>query len=173
MSAFKIEAATPLDARSLAALSIEVWLDTYATEGISDSFAAHVLETYTPEAFAGALADRNKYLLVARNDVGLMGYVLLNLKVDPVSPGSGTAEFETLYVRRHHQRLGLGRRLFDNALKLAAAAGQEKLFLTVYEKNDRAIAFYEALGMRHEGRWTFEFEGGAVPNLIMVRETDM
>ncbi|WP_269583529.1 GNAT family N-acetyltransferase [Roseibium sp. Sym1] len=171
MTAFEITSATLADARSLAALSIEVWLDTYAPEGVSDSFATHVLETYAPAAFADNLKERHKHLLVARNRVGLIGYALLDLRAQPVSNSSGTAEINTLYVRRHHQRLGLGQKLFERAMQLATDAGQPKLFLTVYEKNARAIAFYEAQGMRCEGTWTFRFEGGAVPNLIMTRET--
>lgn len=171
MTAFEITSATLADARSLAALSIEVWLDTYAAEGVSDSFAGHVLETYTPASFEDDLKDRHRHLLVARNSVGLMGYALLDLRAQPVSNSSGTAEINTLYVRRHHQRLGLGKKLFDRAVQLAADAGQPKLFLTVYEKNAPAIAFYEAQGMRCEGTWSFRFEGGSVPNLILTRPT--
>lgn len=171
MTTIDILPARPEDARSLAALSIEVWLDTYATEGVSDGFAAHVLETYTPDAFDRALADAHSRLLVARRNGMLLGYGLLRLNAKPVSDGCGTAEIETLYIRRHHQRLGLGRRLYEGMRALAAKAGQPKLFLTVYEGNHRAIAFYEALGMTQEGRWIFEFEGGAAPNVIMTSVT--
>ena len=39
------------DAPALAALSIQVWLDTYATEGVSDLIARYVLDEFTPAAF--------------------------------------------------------------------------------------------------------------------------
>jgi len=171
MKSIEFLPARPEDVNCLAVLSIEVWLDTYALEGIPGSFAKHVLETYTPAAFALALADRDRRFLIARRGNALLGYALLRLNAEPVSQGCVTAEIETLYVRRHHQRLGLGRALFEGMLKLAAEAGQPKLFLTVYEGNHRTIAFYEALGMLREGRRTFEFEGGSAPNVIMTMAT--
>lgn len=159
------------DVKSLAALSIEVWLDTYAHRGVSDSYAAHVLDTYSPDAFARDLENGDKKLFLCRNDFGLLGYLKLDLSARPVSATSGSAEIETLYIRRHHHRLGLGSLLFREALRCAADAGQPRLFLTVHEGNSKAIAFYEAQGMAIDGSWTFEFEGGAVPNLIMTRKT--
>lgn len=167
----EIGTAVSNDTSALAALSIEVWLDTYATRGVSEAFASHVLTTYTPSAFAADLKDPNKRLLVCRSDAGLLGYLKLDLSAEPVSAASGSAEIETLYVRRHHQRMGIGNRLVKEALRLAGEAGHPKLFLTVYEKNVPAISFYEAQGMKYEGSWIFEFEGGAVPNRILTCET--
>ncbi|WP_417708575.1 GNAT family N-acetyltransferase [Roseibium aggregatum] len=162
--------ATRADLDALAALSIEVWLDTYALDGIPDSHARHVLRTYSPKAFAGVLHDPDKRLIVCRTDAGLLGYLQLDLKAKPVQPGSGTVEIETLYVRRHHQGLGVGRKLLEAACHLIRQAGRPKFFLTVYEGNERAIGFYKAQGLIEEGRWTFDFEGGSAPNLIMTRD---
>lgn len=172
MSIIEVCEATTEDIQSLSALSIEVWLDSYAHDGVSSAFAAHVLNAYSPEAMAADLAGREKKLLVCRNSFGLLGYIKLDLAAKPVSRTSGTAEIETLYIRRHHQRSGLGKRLFDAALQLAGQAGHRKLFLTVYEGNASAIAFYRAQGMRQEGEWIFEFEGGSAPNLILTRDTE-
>lgn len=162
--------ATSADLDALAALSIEVWLDTYALEGIPDSHARHVLRTYSPQTFAGVLQDQDKRLIVCRTDAGLLGYLQIDLKAKPVQPGSGTVEIETLYVRRHHQGMGLGRKLLDAACRLTLETGQPKFFLTVYEGNQKAIDFYKAMGLIEEGRWTFDFEGGSAPNLIMTRD---
>jgi ribosomal protein S18 acetylase RimI-like enzyme len=162
--------ATAADADALAALSIEVWLHTYALDGIPDSHARHVLRTYSPEAFARVLQNPHKRLIVCRTHAGLLGYLQVDLMAQPVQPGSGTVEVETLYVRRHHQGLGLGCKLLEAAGHLTQEAGQTKFFLTVYEGNMKAIGFYKAQGLIVEGRWTFEFEGGHAPNLIMTRD---
>ncbi|WP_157139880.1 GNAT family N-acetyltransferase [Roseibium aggregatum] len=162
--------ATSADLDALAALSIEVWLDTYALDGIPDNHARHVLRTYSPQAFAGVLQDPDKRLIVCRTDAGLLGYLQLDLEAKPVQPGSGTVEIETLYVRRHHQGMGVGCKLLEAACRLVRQAGQPKFFLTVYEGNEKAIGFYKAQGLIEEGRWTFDFEGGSAPNLIMTRD---
>ncbi|GAB2185578.1 N-acetyltransferase family protein [Roseibium sp. LAB1] len=164
----EITRARTADINALAALSIEVWLDTYATDGIPDSYASHVLQAYAPQVFTAVLQSPDKHLIVCRNSVGLLGYLKLDLKARPVENGCGSAEIETLYVRRHHQGRGVGTRLLEAASCLARDAGHSKLFLTVYEGNRKAIGFYEAQGMVTEGHWTFDFEGGSVPNLIMT-----
>lgn len=133
--------ATYADLDALAALSIEVWLDTYALDGIPDSHARHILRTYSPQTFAGVLQDTDKRLIVCRTDAGLLGYLQIDLKAKPVQPGSGTVEIETLYVRRHHQGMGLGRKLLEAACRLILETGQPKFFLTVYEGNQEAIDF--------------------------------
>ena len=97
------------------------------------------------------------------------GYLKLNLSAEAVNEHSGTVEIDTLYVRRHHQRLGLGRQLLESAEAAALAAGHDKIFLTVFEGNDRAVAFYEAQGMKQSGRWMFEFKGGSAPNLVLIK----
>jgi ribosomal protein S18 acetylase RimI-like enzyme len=157
------------DFDALAALSIEVWLDTYALEGIPDSHARHVLQTYTPDAFAAVLNSPDKRLIVCRSGAGLLGYLRLDLKARPIQPDLGTVEIETLYVRRHHQGLGIGRKLLETACLLIREAGHQTFFLTVYEGNLKAIGFYKAQRLVVAGRWTFDFEGGSAPNLIMTR----
>lgn len=49
--------AGPTDAANLAALSIEVWLHTYARDGIRQAFSDYVLREFTAERFAAHIAD--------------------------------------------------------------------------------------------------------------------
>jgi diamine N-acetyltransferase len=164
----EIAVATIADINVISALSMEVWLDTYALDGVTKEFAAHVLDEYSPQSISEQLAKEQNRFLVCRNSKGVQGYVKLNLNAEPLSPSCGRVELETLYVRRHHHRLGLGKSLFEAAIQIAGPAARAAIFLTVYQGNSNAIAFYKSQGMRIAGEWTFEFEGGSVPNLIMT-----
>nr|WP_196223236.1 GNAT family N-acetyltransferase [Roseibium sp. RKSG952] len=155
----------------LAALSTEVWLDTYARDGVSRAFANHVLSEYAPEVFQAALHAPDTRLLVLERQAHLLGYVRLHLTPDPPAPDCGTAEIKTLYLRRHHHRLGLGTLLFRAAMAELHGLGHCRGYLTVYEHNDPAVAFYRALGMDQTGRCVFRFEDQSAPNLIFSSST--
>jgi GNAT superfamily N-acetyltransferase len=57
---------------------------------------------------------------------------------------------ENVVVAEGHRGVGIGRALLDTARERARAAGCYKLQLSANE--DPASAFYEATGMRHDGR---------------------
>ena len=57
-----------------------------------------------------------------------------------------------LYLLATHHRQGAGRRLLTAALAEARARGVASVRFNVVQNNDRAIAFYEALGARRIGR---------------------
>jgi ribosomal protein S18 acetylase RimI-like enzyme len=54
-------------------------------------------------------------------------------------------------VRREWRRQGVGRRLLEECLGMARAAGIEKVELEVFNDNDGAIRLYESHGFTREG----------------------
>lgn len=155
------------DAGVLSVLATEVWLDTYAQEGISPAYASHLHERYSPAAFQQSLQAAEEQTLICARGQFVLGYTKLLTGQSLAAPEQGTVELATLYVRRHHKRQGIGLKLLRHALSLASEAGHSALFLTVHHANHDAIAFYETQGFRNAGEWTFRFEGIAVPNLVM------
>lgn len=165
---YAIRRAAPEDASSLAALSIEVWLNTYATEGVLPAYGEHVISTFTRASFLDQLNDRHTMLIVCEKQGALLGYAKLLLDSRPPNPACGRTELATLYVRRHHQRLGIGAALFNQVAAAGRAAGAASLFLTVNHTNAAAIAFYRSNGMRYEGDWIYEFQDIRTPNHVYV-----
>lgn len=52
--------ATPADAANLAALSIPIWLRTYAKHGLRDVLSAYVLQEFTADRMAAHVADEKQ-----------------------------------------------------------------------------------------------------------------
>ena len=52
-----LRAASPDDAQNLATLATQVFLHTYATNGISRAISGHVMETFSPAKFSALIAD--------------------------------------------------------------------------------------------------------------------
>jgi ribosomal protein S18 acetylase RimI-like enzyme len=160
--------ATIDDAETLSVLATEVWLNTYAKEGISPAFAKHLLEHYSPAAFTQAFNTEKVELLLCCREQFILGYVKLVTNQALIDLTYGTAEIATLYVRGHHRRSGIGALLLQKAIGVAAKAGPETVFVTVHHANRSAIAFYEAQQFRKVGDWVFQFEGIEVPNWVMA-----
>nr|WP_199068258.1 GNAT family N-acetyltransferase [Chromobacterium sp. ASV5] len=157
------------DAACLAALSIQVWLTTYAPDGIRPGVADYVLAEFTPANFEALIADPARRLLLMEEGRHLLGYALL--KRDSACPDAGfpTLEAERLYLLESHTGKGLGRRLMDAARQWARAqSGQPRLWLSVWRGNERAIAFYRRLGMAEHGETYFELEGARHLNYVML-----
>lgn len=169
---FRVRPAIAADAPALAALSIQVWLATYATEGVSDLLARYVLEQFTPAAFTGWMDDAGTGLIVAEADGHLLGYARLGFDAPQPPPLSSVAGTElcTLYVQEPFTRSGVGSALLDEACATARErTGSDAMWLTVNARNERACGFYRKHGFVRRGTTWFVLGEGRHENLVLAR----
>jgi diamine N-acetyltransferase len=165
--------AVPDDALCLSVLAMQVFLDTYCTEGIRPSVAREVLGTYSPQAFAEALQRPDTQLVVAERAGHLVGFAHITLgATHELAPAGVQAELLRLYVQEPFTGCRLGTRLLAQAEQLAAAAGATVLWLTPWVHNHRALAFYARRGYADHGPTWFEFEGERHANRLFARHLD-
>lgn len=162
--------AKPDDVTAIAALAIQVFLDTYASAGIRPDLAREALRDYGVDAFAPRLREpRRRFLLAERGDA-LLGFAELSLADEAAPAGSARgAELVRLYVQPAAQRSGLGRQLLRAAEALAADAGLGELWLTAWDGNHRALAFYARQGYADIGATTYRIEGQDYGNRVLAR----
>ncbi|MBL8343572.1 MAG: GNAT family N-acetyltransferase [Rubrivivax sp.] len=160
----------PADALCLSALAIQVFLDTYATEGIRPAVAREVFGTYAEPAFHRHLGDAHTRLLVAQRQGHLVGFAQVTLgATHALAPGGAQAELLRLYVQEPFTGHGLGTRLLREAEEVARAAGAGLLWLTPWVHNHRARAFYARRGYEDCGLTWFTFEGESHENRVVAR----
>jgi ribosomal protein S18 acetylase RimI-like enzyme len=156
------------DAIGLAALGIQVWLDTYATDGVSQSIAEYVLSEFTPEKFRALLSRQDSVVLVAELGGNLVGYAVMGLSAISACTGS-TVELATLYVQEHFTRAGVGSALLSECQNIAFQNADSRIiWLTVNAQNERAIAFYRKHGFVESGIDYFELGGQQHKNYVFV-----
>ncbi|GIO37443.1 hypothetical protein J41TS12_23040 [Paenibacillus antibioticophila] len=86
------------------------------------------------------------------------GYLKLNreeAQAQSENMGPASLEIERIYVRTGFQGLGFGKTLIQLAIDMAKEEKKEKLWLGVWEKNERAIAFYQKWGFTQAGAHSF------------------
>jgi ribosomal protein S18 acetylase RimI-like enzyme len=158
------------DALCLSVLAMQVFLDTYATDGIRPALAREVLQGYSQASFAAALADPATRIVVAEIAEHLVGFAQLTLGArHALAPAGEPAELLRLYVQEPFTASGIGTRLLAHAEDMAAAAGATVLWLTPWVHNIRARAFYARRGYTDVGSTWFQFEGESHENRLVAR----
>lgn len=120
----QLRQAGPDDALCLSVLAMQVFLDTYAMDGIRPSIAREVLAGCSQARFAAALAGDDNHLVVAERRGHLIGFVHVALASrHALAPAGTQAELLRLYVQEPHTGAGIGTALLAEAERRVAGAG--------------------------------------------------
>jgi diamine N-acetyltransferase len=163
----------PSDAPCIGVLATQVFLDTYATEGIRPSLAREVLHHLSTDAVAQSLADPAKVFLVAERAGHLIGFAELTIGATHERAGpEAIAELCRLYVQRAFAGKGVGTLLLGRSEELARTRGAGALWLTAWVGNRHALAFYARRGYADAGATMYVFEDEQHENRVLVRPLD-
>ena len=169
-AALRVRPGTADDALNIAALATQVFLDTYATEGVFRHLALEAFTEYSVEAFNARLKEPERRFVVAEVAGGLIGFaeVLALPQSAPVGSVSG-AQLVRLYVQPQAQGSGVGRALIEAAETLTTSQSLEALWLTAWEHNDRALAFYARVGYEDLGPSTYTCVGETYGTRVLAK----
>ena len=169
-SDIEIRTARPEDALCLSVLAMQVFLDTYATEGIRPAIAREVLTSYSEKTFRSAIQTESSGLLLAERASHLIGFAQVTFGAEhELAPSGSQAELLRLYIQEPFTGQGLGTVLLAGAEGLAGEAGATVLWLTPYVYNHRALAFYSRRGYKDFGFTPFVFEGESHENRVYAK----
>lgn len=161
--AFMIRDAELADCQNLASLSIQVWLDTYALEGVRSSFSSYIWDCFTQAAFENKLNDTRYKIFVASRDEYLLGYIMLDFESFHKDQSNGF-EIARLYVSRHFKGQGIGKTLLNEMIGKCG----KKSWLAAYIGNVDAINFYKYLGFEDIDEAIFILDDERVENRILA-----
>jgi diamine N-acetyltransferase len=159
----------PADALCVGVLAMQVFLDTYATDGIRPDLAREALSIYSPEAFAARLADDEVSFVLAETAGHLIGFAELHHASACPADARATVELVRLYIQQPFQRRGVGAELMKHAEQRACTCGVDALWLSAWCGNERALAFYPAMGYKDVGHAEHVIEGHAYANRLFLK----
>ena len=170
LSRLVLRLARPEDAVCLCALGIQVFLDTYATEGIRPSIAREVLDAFSVDTWASMIMQRGTSLEVAEYENHLVGFNQVTLcAAHKMVLHKTQAELCRLYVQEPFTGRGVGRALLGSAEALTSKHGASVLWLTAWVHNHRARQFYAAHGYVDHGATEFRFQGETHENRVLAK----
>lgn len=173
--AIRIRAAVVDDAPLLSRLGAATFRDTFENENTPDDMASYLADAFTPERQAAEITDPAGLVLLAEHDgesgaAELVGYAHLVAEgAPPAVQGPAPIELKRLYVARPWHGRRVAQALMDAALNAARARGARTLWLGVWERNPRAVAFYLKYGFVRAGEHTFALGGDRQTDWLLAR----
>ncbi|HEU4662939.1 MAG TPA: GNAT family N-acetyltransferase [Dokdonella sp.] len=159
----------PADAASLAAFAARTFADTFGAANDPSRLRAFLDATYGVEQQSRELADPDTVTLLATRDGELVAYAQVHRRGEaPACVGAtNAAELQRFYVDRGAHGSGVAQRLMQAACAAAREFGAHCLWLGVWERNPRAIAFYAKCGYVDVGCKTFDVGGDRQTDRVM------
>jgi GNAT superfamily N-acetyltransferase len=168
---FRIRRGVPRDAEQLAEFAARTFSDTFAAANRPEDIAAYLPSAYSVSHQASELNNPDIITLIMEsNDGQWSAYAMLRRSVAPECvSGDHPIEIWRFYVDRPWHGFGLAQRLMTAVEETAREETARTLWLGVWERNDRAIAFYAKCGFSDVGAQHFWVGSDKQTDRIMVR----
>ena len=159
-TALLIRHAQPDDAAALAAFAAQAFTDTYRGLDDPQEIADYVAEHFQPGVMHGVIRDPACTTLLACVGEQLAGYAVLKAEPAPgCVTGPAPLQLWRIYLGAGFIGQGLGGQLMAAVHEQARRRAAQTLWLGVYDRNVRAVAFYERFGFAKVGGREFLFGG--------------
>lgn len=147
---------TVADAPALAAFAARTFTEAFGTDNTAADMSMHLERLYGVPQQTAELSDPDVTTLLAHREHALVAYAQVRRKAPPaIVPDRAAIELHRFYVDRPAQGAGVAQLLMAAVFDAARAIGAQHLWLGVFERNPRAIAFYKKSGFRDVGSQVF------------------
>jgi ribosomal protein S18 acetylase RimI-like enzyme len=168
-----IRRASARDARALAALAERTFREAFAPLNTPEDMDLHCARSYGESLQAREIADRTMETFVAVANEELVAYGQLRWgHGPPCVRGVRPVEIQRFYVDSQRHGKGLAQAFMAALLERARAAGADVVWLGVWERNPRAIAFYAKAGFTEAGEQVFTLGNDPQRDLVLTRQLD-
>jgi RimJ/RimL family protein N-acetyltransferase len=151
-----IRRATADDAARLSEFASAAFIDWYLPDNRAEDVQTHVRNTFAPDLQRNEIKEPGQYVLLAESAGDVAGYGMLRLNRPCAGLSQiGLAEIRRFYVGRAWHGTGLATTLMQAVTAHGASLGASGFWLTCWERNPRALAFYAKCGFRDIGTTTF------------------
>jgi len=166
-----IRTATSDDAAALAEFAARSFHDAFARENEQSDMAQYVARAFGEQIQRAEIADARRVVSLAEADGEIAGYAQLLAGSTPpgITMMMPATELERFYVAPEWHGRGLAQQLMTRAVEIASQSGAATLWLAVWERNPRAIAFYRKSGFADVGSKIFVLGSDRQTDRVMSR----
>ncbi len=160
----------PGDAAALAELGARTFVDAFAAANRAEDISAYLERTYGASMQRREIEDANVVTLLVEDDGRTIGFAQLRRSVVPQCVHDANAiELARFYVDQRWHGRGVAQQLMDAANDAARSRNATSVWLGVWERNARAIAFYEKAGFDDVGSQPFVLGSDLQTDRVMLR----
>ncbi len=158
------------DAQPLAELAEETFRTTFAAVNTPQDMKLHCTNNFSEALQRREILDPAITTLVSEEDSVLIGYVQLRWGPTATTHAAQKPiEVQRLYVAGPWHGRGVAQDLMAAAIRRAEDQGADQVWLGVWERNPRAIAFYKKCGFTEVGEHRFLLGTDPQRDVVMQR----
>jgi len=161
----QIRRAVPSDASALAELAERTFRDAFAADNRAEDMDAFTARVYGEVQQRREIEDPEGVTLVGEDEGRLIAFTQLRRTASVW----GDVEIARFYVDRRWHGQGIAQMLMLAAEAAARELGGRSLWLGVWERNPRGIAFYKKCGFEDAGSQPFLVGSDLQTDRVMVR----
>jgi GNAT superfamily N-acetyltransferase len=167
-----IRRAGPTDAVALAEFAARIFDETFGPDNRPEDMVAHLADRFGVRQQTEEILDPAIVTLLMEDGGRLIAFTQVTTlhTPPPCVTGEAPVEIGRFYVDRSWHGKGLAQRLMAAAKDAARELGGRTVWLAVWERNPRAIAFYEKQGFRDVGSQPFRLGSDLQTDRVMVGE---
>ena len=135
------------DLARLQAIGRQTFTETFAATNTPENMARYLNEGFSAEKMAAELADADSRFYLALDKEEVVGYLKINTgSAQTELQDAAGMEIERIYVAAAYHGKKVAQLLYSRAIAVARELQAPYVWLGVWEKNPRAIAFYTKNG---------------------------
>jgi ribosomal protein S18 acetylase RimI-like enzyme len=158
------------DLKSLQELSRTTFSEAFAESNTDADMQEYLSVNFSLDKLSAELTEAESLFFIAWDGIKAVGYLKMNIaQAQTDLKEIHSLEIERIYVLNAYYGKKVGQLLYEHALHIAAELGKTSIWLGVWEKNPRAIRFYEKNGFVAFGSHVFKM-GEDLQSDIMMRK---
>lgn len=171
MEYLQIRKATIEDLYTVQFIGRETFFETFADSNTEEDMKKYLEDSFNDDQLTLELSNPDSLFYVAWEVETPVGYLKLNTgNAQTEMQDEMALEIERIYVKASHHGKKVGQLLYEKALELAKQGHNSYLWLGVWEKNPRAIRFYEKNGFRAFDKHIFKMGNDEQVDIMMKKE---
>ena len=147
MKPIEIKRIASNDVVALQNISSQTFIETFAEVNTSENMTSYLAEEFSLVKLSSELINPNIEYYFASIGKEVIGYLKLNFGIAQKElQNENSLEIERIYVSKEYLGKQVGQLLLGKAIAIANDKKLDFIWLGVWEKNQRAIRFYEKNG---------------------------
>ncbi|OCF59743.1 hypothetical protein L486_02416 [Kwoniella mangroviensis CBS 10435] len=165
---------TSSDAAKISKLVGNTWSELFGWSVSPQDLDTYINVTLSPSSFESELEQSDKHIFICASSSSssdqqaeILGVSQLVNNPSPPMEIPNSIELQRLYAHRSTHGTGLGQLLITKSKEKARELGKSKIWLGVWEGNERGKRFYEKMGFERVGEKVFYAGESKRRDLIM------
>jgi ribosomal protein S18 acetylase RimI-like enzyme len=161
------------DIEKLKGIGKRTFTETFSSDNSEENITEYLDNGFSTEQLKTELIDKNAEFYFAELKGRVIGYLKVNSGQSQTEiKDKNYLEIERIYVLKEYHGKKVGQLLYEKAIKIAKSKNAEYVWLGVWEKNPRAIKFYEKNGFVAFDKHIFKLGNDKQTDIMMKLKID-